>query len=189
MNSISDNIEYQNDVEDIIIEKVRVDKISMGYSFNGSYDIRFDYMHNNNSINNYFLFDKDSYLGINFIYYLNKFDKIPFNFNLGFNYIESRGSDFNKNSIIFGAYKELNNFGVYPVIPFLNIHKTSYYLDDDLDPGDYINFYAGMHIKLIVDTGDKSNLKDVIWISTYLNSTDQKKYSIGFELGLYHPIK
>ena len=51
-----------------------------------------------------------------------------------------------------------------------------------------IIFNCGASVKLTVDTEDNSVLKDIIWITTSINTDNFSQYYLGLSIGLYHPI-
>ena len=186
IDSYFDNIEYQNVDNEYVDIKSNMYKSTLGYVHKGKFEISINYINNKSDINNYYLYDK-SYFETDFYYYLNKFNKLPIDFKIGANHMKSTNN--NLNSFIFCIYKEIAGGGNYPVIPFLRIGSTSANINQNDNNISFTTLSLGMHLKLIVDSGNNSILKDVVWLSTHLNTTDQSHYFIGFNIGLYHPIK
>ena len=51
------------------------------------------------------------------------------------------------------------------------------------------SFIIGGDVKLSVDKIDNNELKDIIWLGFALNTTDYNKYYLGFNTGLFFPLK
>lgn len=182
-----DNIEYENIDNQLVDISANMYKTNIGYVHKGNFEFSLSHIENRSDINNYYLYDK-SYLGIDFYYYLNDFKKIPINFKIGTNYMRSGKN--NLNSLIICLYKELAGGGNYPVIPFLKLGNTSVSnINQNYSRESFTSLSLGMHLKLIVDANNNSSLKDIIWLGAHLMTTDQSYYFIGFDIGLYHPIK
>ena len=187
LNSYRDKIEYENIDNDFLDINSKLYKANIGYNHKGKYEFSLNYIENTSNINNYYFNDKNSYQGLDFYYYINNIKKIPIDFKIGTNFISS--NIYRSNSMAFCIYKELSGGGNYPVIPFLEINSTSYSFKPENYDGSFTSLSIGMHLKLNVDAKDNSILKDIIWISTHLNTTNNSHYFIGFDIGLYHPIK
>ena len=184
LDSYFDNIEYENINNEFIDIGANMYKANIGYVHKGKFEFSIFNIDNKSKINNYYLYNKSNF-GASFYYYLNSFNRLPIDFKIGFNYIESGQN--NLNSFIVCLYKELAGGGNYPVIPFLKLGTT-----DLKNTNQYRNFTSlsmGMHLKLTVDTKNNSILKDIIWLGAHLNTTDYSHYFIGLDIGLYHPIK
>ncbi len=100
------------------------------------------------------------------------------------------GSDKHESSsLICNVYKEFAGGGTYPIIPFLEFSNTNYSYKEIGLNDNYSSMTMGYHLKLKVESVNNSILKDLIWISSHINTTDFSHYFIGIDIGLYHPIK
>ena len=183
-----DNVDYINQDSESVSSKASYNNYEIGYVLNGKYDFNVKVIDNNSSVNDFDIPYKDVYKTIGFKYNLKNLEKIPINFKMGLEYTKSSNNLYVSNTIIFGLYKEINP-GNYPVIPFLNILNLSYdYGLEEVISDSKIIFNCGASVKLTVDTEDNSVLKDVIWITTSINTDNFSQYYLGLSIGLYHPI-
>jgi hypothetical protein len=181
-----DNVTFINENSELDDNNAILQKISIGYVFDGKYDFCFKLI-NNQSINNEYNFPsiKNNY-SFNFNYYIKDFEKIPLNFNLGYKHVWSNSSLFKYNALNFGSYI---NFimSEYPSVAYVNFSFI-----DGLDSSlysDNSNITSGINIKLLVDEKDNNLYKDIIFLGINLNTDDFSKYYFGVNFGLYHPFK
>ncbi len=187
LNNYIDNITKQN--IDGIDEEFRSNlyKINFGYVLRGRYDFSLSLIENNSNVNNYYFYKSDIYLGFGIGACFKNLNKIPVNFKLDLDLIGSNSYD--SSSLRFYVFKEFAGGGNYPVIPFLEISKTNYSYNASSFNSSYSSLSVGYHLRLNVESSNNSVLKDLIWISSHINTTDFSHYFIGFNVGLYHPIK
>ena len=187
LNNYTDKIEYENSDNELIDITSKMYKANIGYVHKGRYEFALNYIENNSNVNNYYFYDSNSYFGFDFFYYFDSFAKFPIDLKIGANYINS--DIYSSNSYIVYLYKELAGGGNYPVLPFVKFSNTEYSASDNSFKGSFPSLSVGMHLKLNVNSNDNNLLKDIIWLSTHVNTTNQSHYFIGFDIGLYHPIK
>ena len=180
-----DNVDYLNQNSESVDAKAYFNQYEIGYVLNGIYDFNINFTDNKSPVNDFHYIYQDTYGSIAFTYHLKDLEKSPLDFKVGFNYTKSSNNLYESNSLLFGMYKEYNS-GNYPVVPFLNISNLSYSYDSGNDSKSLLE--CGMSIKLAVDEGDNSVLKDVIWISPSINTDNFIQYYLGLTFGIYHPI-
>ena len=187
LNNYIDNVTNQN--IDGIEEEFgsNLYKINFGYVLSGRYDFSLSLIENNSNVNNYYFYKSDMYLGLGLGACFKNLNKIPVNFKFDLELIGSNSYD--SSSLRFYVFKEFPGGGNYPVIPFIELSNTSYSYNTSGFNGSYSSLSAGYHLRLNVESSNNSVLKDLIWISSHINTTDFSHYFIGFNVGLYHPIK
>ena len=182
-----DNVNYINESSESVSAKALFNDYILGYVLNGKYDFNIRLTDNSSSRNDFDI-PKDTYSSVSFKYHLKNLKKIPVDFKIGIEHTKSSNNLYKSNAFIFGLYKEYNP-GNYPVIVFVNISNLSYNNDLDDISNSKIVFHCGASIKLMVDSGDNSVLKDIIWISPFINTDNFSKYYFALNIGLYHPIQ
>ena len=187
LNSYIDNVPNQN-IDGIDKEfGSNLYKINFGYVLSGRYDFSLSLIENNSNVNNYYFYKSDMYLGLGVGACFKNLNKIPVNFKFDLALIGSNSYD--SSSLRFYVFKEFSGGGNYPVIPFIVLSNTSYSHNTSGFNASYSSLSAGYHLRLNVESSNNSVLKDLIWISSHIYTTDLSQYFIGFNAGLYHPIK
>ena len=179
-----DNVSYINADSELDDSAASLQKVIFGYVLKGKYDLSFKLINNKTAINNFnYPYNKNIY-AINFNYLINDLIKIPLNFSVGHEYVYADDL-FNYNSIHMGAYFDFI-VDEYPSVAYLKLTNIN---NLDLEEySDNVNAEFGTNIKLVVDKKDNSLLKDIIFLGINLSTSNFKKYNLGLNIGLYHPI-
>jgi hypothetical protein len=158
---------------------------TLGFVYNANYEISFSHLNNSETINIYNFPYSDNYILTKFYFHINRFEK--FKFKVGLSSINSQSNEYLRNSILFGINKEINYFN-NPVVLYLNIEPSyqDYILCNNTS---FTKLTIGGDVKLFVDKIDNNELKDIIWLGFALNTTDYNKYYLGFNTGLFFPLK
>jgi len=183
--SFYDNISYinSNSEQDDIVANLQ--KINFGYVLNGKFDFSIKIIDNRTLINNFnYPLNKNTY-ALKFIYFINDLKKIPVAFSIGYEYVWSDEHLFKYSSAHIGSYIDFV-VDKYPSVAYLTLSSINNLNLEEYN--DSFNIEIGANVKLVVDKEDNSLLKDIIFLGINLNSNNNKKYSLGINLGLYHPL-
>jgi hypothetical protein len=184
--NLYDNVSYINSDSELDESAANLQKINFGYVLNGKFDFSIKIINNRTLINNFnYPFNKNTY-ALKLNYFINDLEKIPVDFSIGYEYVWSDERLFKYNSVHIGSYIDFV-VDEYPSVAYLTLSSINNLNLEEYS--DSFNIEIGANIKLVVDKEDNSLLKDVIFLGINLNSNNYKKYNLGINLGLYHPIR
>ena len=193
--NLTDNETYfeNNNGEEQLLElKPKLKSLYFNLVFRGKYELGIHHQYNTSFINGYNLPYRGSYNFLYFKYHLKERDYFPLNLSFNFKYGESASYRFSNDYVFnlktygFSIYKELGSFK-YPLLPILTFEKIDSYINN-ISKYDYSIIDFELLIKIIVDNSDNNRRRDVIYLGPKITSIGNDQ-SIGFIVGIYHPIK
>jgi len=183
---------FEDDVISVLDLKPKLLDATLNIVFKGRYELGYQYLFNSSFINGYRLPYRCSYNFIYFKYHFKEREKLPINLSMNFKYGEAASyrSDndyiFNSRSLGLSIYKEVV-FTKYSAVPILSYNQY-YTYNNNIILEEYVSIDFSFLLKLTVNDADNTNMRDIIYLGPKVSVLD-KDESVGFTIGLYHPIK